>query len=149
MSVLGKTRGRRQYVRAFDYEEARRRHANGESVSDLAREYGVSSDRVRQVVFPEVGRRADERKAAYRYVCPDCGERIATRKNARCRPCSVVRMRVSVREDTLQCVTCQQWKPDEDFPSNRSEEHRRGRHTSCRSCQTINKRAYRKRKGSS
>ncbi len=139
-----RTRGR-QYVRAFDYEEARRRHAQGESISLLAREYGVSSARVRQVVNPDVAARAAARASAYRWPCMDCGAPTRT-KGRRCSSCSVRLRATSVRENELQCVTCRKWKPDDAFPLSRSEEVRRGRHSQCRPCQTESKRAYRERK---
>ena len=61
---------------------------------------------------------------------------------------------MSVRHDyessaapgSLRCVTCQEWKNDDDFPRNRATNIvRRGRHKQCRACNTVAKRSYRAR----
>ncbi len=50
-----------------------------------------------------------------------------------------------MRDDALQCITCREWKWDIEFPWHRGEDYRRGRHTTCRNCHTLIKRAYRER----
>ena len=151
MSLTYVGKNGRVYRRKFDYEEARRRYAAGESQKALAAEYGVSIARMCQVLNPEVGRRDDERRREWgrNSVCPDCGAR-ATRKRKseqhRCRECHSRRMATTVRPDELRCITCKEWKPDDEFPSNRAiSPHRRGRHSQCRSCQTIARRDHRRR----
>ena len=133
----------RQYQRSFDYEEARSRFATGERISVLAEEYGVSVARVRQVVIPSEGARADARSAAYRWPCIDCGAPTRSR-NRRCVPCAFKLLATSAREDELLCMNCKTWKPDDDFPHNRTEKiGRRGRHGECRACQTVSRRRRR------
>lgn len=144
MLIEGKTYKGRVYKRKFDHDEARFLHSRGASLRDLAEKYGVSQARINQVVNPEVGRRAEERSSAYRWACPECGAPTQG-KRKRCRPCANKLRATSVRAEELQCFRCQQWKPDESYPSNRQEPVRRGRHGLCRVCQTEVKREYRKR----
>lgn len=139
----------RVYIRKFDYDEARARFASGESIRTLANEYGVSWSRVQQVVVPEAGDRAARRAREHNSngACVDCGARIWRCGNSvRCRDCAGLLLATSVRPDSLQCRTCREWKPDDDFPHNRAATHaRRGRHETCRPCLTIAKRDWRHR----
>lgn len=139
----------RVYVRKFDYDEARQRYADGEHPRDLAAEYGVSMNRVRQVVIPEEGQRAAERARQWIYsgTCPICGgPATRTGGQSRCRECFNVAQATSVRPDELRCPTCGEWKPDEDFPFNAGgRKLRRGRHQSCRPCLTKLRQNYRER----
>ena len=135
----------RVYTRKFDYEEARRRHAAGESLASIAAWAGVSVTRIRHVVFPEEGERARARADAYRWACPDCGA-PTTHKGSRCKTCAALAQATSVRSTELQCVICKEWKPDEDFPHNRAARSVwRGRHSTCRACQTTTRRERRRR----
>ena len=142
--IEGKKYNGRTYYRKFDHDVARLRYAMGVNMSQLAREYGVSRTRIKQIVHQEAGRKAQERAAAYRWPCLDCGKGIK-HKNGRCLQCSTKRRATSVREDELQCTTCQQWKPDDAFPRNRQATARRGRHSQCQACNTIARRDYRHR----
>lgn len=49
----------------------------------------------------------------------------------------------SVRDGELRCSTCQEWLPDTEFPRSSAEPQRRGRHFSCRPCNTELRRAHR------
>lgn len=139
----------RVYTRKFDWDEAARMHASGMSKAAIARQLGVSTTAVAIALDPEMreryARRAHEWTRDGR--CPDCGGK-ATRhgpKQLHCRRCASLRRITTVREDTLRCTTCKTWKPDEDFPSDRSQPHRRNRSRQCRPCQTIAKRRWRER----
>jgi hypothetical protein len=146
-----KMRMPRVYKRKFDWDEAKRRHAAGESYSSIARAFGVSGAAIRRVVDENAYRYDRENVAAWQAsgTCPDCGTQSTRRAagvSSRCTHCSAIAKATSVREDTLQCVTCKAWKPDEDFPHNREEWlARRGRHSQCRPCQTRARRDHRRR----
>lgn len=141
----------RVYVRKFDWEEARARHAAGETIVALAREYGVSNTAVRHALFPAERRANAERIAKIQRsgTCPDCGGPSSfnyTSGSHRCRTCDARAKATTAREGELLCCTCKEWKPDEDFPWNRSRTlGRRGRHAQCRCCLTIARREYRHR----
>lgn len=135
--------------RRFNYDQARERYAAGESINDLAARYGVSYTAVYRVVVPRVAERMAETHAAWQRSgeCPDCGAQTTRRgkdTSSRCIPCAVKRVTTSVRDTTLRCQTCREWKPDEAFPrGNRAA--RRNRHQQCRSCLTEAKRQWRER----
>jgi ribosomal protein S27E len=140
----------RVYKRRFDWDEARRRRAEGESISALAREYGVSIMAVYYAVNDEA--RARMAETNYRWVrsarCPDCGAqttRHSATEDRRCVNCAAIARATSVREDELQCITCREWKPDDQFPSDYRRIARRGKHRQCRPCQTKARRDYRHR----
>ena len=140
----------RVYERRFDWDEARRRHAAGESLTALAHEYGVSPMAVYYAVNDEARARMAARNGRWvrEGVCPDCGTQT-TRHNARedrrCRNCSAIAQATTVRDDELQCVTCKEWKPDDQFPGDRKRIARRGKHRQCRTCQTKARRDHRHR----
>lgn len=154
--MTGKTRGRRVYVRRFDYEEAQSRYDAGESLSALAAEYGVTYTAVWQVVTP-AGRHLAKRSAdnvrartVGQGICDDCGGPMsaASRRHGstRCMPCAARARATTVRAGELRCNRCREWKIDENFPMNRSKRGaRRGRHQQCRACSTILRREYRER----
>ena len=143
----------REYQRKFDWDEARARHAAGETPGRIAAELGVTEQAIRRVVIPGERERVAEYGRAHTVgagACDDCGGpmNLASRYNGstRCRACSAVARATTVRPGALQCCRCHEWKPDDDFPSNRSEKvARRGRHGVCRPCQTIARREYRQR----
>lgn len=144
----------RVYVRKFDHEDARVRFAAGETLSELAHAFGVTAQAVKFVVDDEYNARwlayHDEWQRSG--VCRQCGKTGITNRaardggGARCRECAGLEAATSVRDDTLRCVRCRLWKPDEDFPMNQSvAKARRKRHQCCRVCQTEIKREYRER----
>lgn len=140
----------RVYVRKFDWDEARARREAGESYAAIARALGVSATAIRFACDPGEYARARRGNALFQRsgVCVDCGgacSRNCSRPVSRCGRCAALALVTSVRPDALQCVGCREWKPDDAFPSNRAEPHRRNRHGQCRACQTRNKRAYRER----
>jgi len=142
-------------ARRFDHAEAQCRYDAGESLADLAVEYGVTRNGLWQVVTPE-GRRAARRSTENRRartvgqgVCDDCGGTMNaySRKlgSTRCRFCAARAQATSVRESTLRCKTCREWKQDAEFPHGRRRIARRGRHQQCRACQTKARQDYRER----
>ena len=139
----------RTYTRKFDWEEAQRRHEDGESYTSLALDYGVSKAAVRLACDDEARRKMAEHSAIWQRSgsCPDCGAQTTHRSegDARCRSCHAKTRAISVRDLELQCITCREWKPDQDFARNVAEPARRGRHTQCRGCSTISRREHRQR----
>ena len=142
----------RVYERKFDWDEARRRYAAGESIADIARRLGVTWMAVGRVVIPgkEAAMAAYHREYQRRGKCDDCGgpmNQVARNNGStRCKTCADLAQATSVRPDELRCITCREWKPDEAFPFNRSEGWtRRGRHQQCRACLTVARRNHRQR----
>jgi hypothetical protein len=80
--------------------------------------------------------------------CPDCGAQT-TRHNAvkdrRCHHCASIAQATTVRDGELRCVTCKEWKPDDQFSSDKRKIARRYRHRQCRACSTKARRDYRHR----
>lgn len=145
--IKGAVRGQRVYERRFDHDEALRRKTAGESVASLAREYGVTENAVWQAISPatkESNRRAMAALRA-RGRCERCGGwKNGATKAKHCKRCSADLRITTATETTLQCISCKEFKPDNDFPFSRSvAEFRRGRHTECRVCQTISRRKRR------
>lgn len=142
----------RVYERSFDWDEARRLYETGVSRPEIATRMGVSYNMIHRITAPG----ALERQAAYHRewqktgVCADCGAQTnragQVNGSTRCVPCSALARATTVRPTELQCSTCREWKPDEDFPHNRADSmSRRGRHGQCRVCQTIARRDHRRR----
>lgn len=141
--------------RKFDWDAARRRYADGETVSAIAASYGVSYAAVDRVVNPETAERMRRNNLEYaerhRAPCVEgCGRLVshtAARYNSgRCLPCATALRATAVRDGELRCPSCETWKPDEDFPMNRAgRKLHRGRHQVCRACLTIQRREYRNR----
>jgi hypothetical protein len=146
--MKGKTARGRTYQRKFDWADAQRRRARGESYSSIARSYGVTPQAVKLACDPEERERAAQRARAFLAIgtahCIDCGAPI-TRYRKRCIACAHLQLATTVREGELLCVDCKQWKPDEEFPRNAQLKARRGRHRQCRACNTIARREYRHR----
>lgn len=139
----------RVYVRKFDWDEARRRHAAGEPLKWIARDIGVSVAAVWRVVDERHRARMNARASAFQVIgtgtCVDCGGGC-TRYRVRCPRCAAIARATTVRETELQCTRCREWKSDDAFPHNRAGSRaRRGRHDACRSCQTTIKREYRRK----
>jgi len=140
-------------ARKFDWDEAKRLRSEGWTYVRIAAVMGVTDTAVIRACDDRQRAASKARVAAFQRsgVCVDCGgqcSRNATdllnqKFHGRCRRCADVKQATSVRRLELQCQTCREWKPDRDFVSNKTLGHRRGRSQSCRSCQTVLKRAYR------
>lgn len=141
----------RVYVRKFDWDEARRLHADGWTYGRIGKRFGVSYAAVRRVCDPEFGARLDahSREHIMSGVCCDCGRtgvsRYGRAGRPRCQDCAARARATTVGAATLLCTTCRRWKADGEFPSCRTEGARRGRHSQCRTCQTDAKRRYREK----
>lgn len=137
--------------RKFDWAEAQRLRRQGWTYTRIAERLGVSYQAVRFACDA----RARNMAALLNFerqrqgTCCDCGTQIssnAAKPAKRCWQCASLHRATSVRETTLRCVSCGEWRPDNDFPYSRSARPVwRGRHSVCRACQTIVKRAYRAR----
>jgi hypothetical protein len=157
METISAKKGGRVYKRRFDHDLARERFAQGASAAALAREYGVTEKAVLRVLDPDL--RAKMYAASQAYfksgVCVVCGKEGVTRLGhngrgkGRCQRCASIEAATTVRPDTLQCVTCQHWLPDECFLLAKSGKRRyptrRGRISQCRQCQSAARREYRAR----
>ena len=140
--------------RAFDHDAAWERYSNGETIARIAASVGVSVTSVRRAVVPGAKKTAAAASSArFKASCSVCGGKCTNNYYTRaarnvvtplmCRSCSNRSMCASVRDNELRCSTCQEWKPDFEFPSDRNLPHRRGRHAQCRPCGTKQKRAWR------
>lgn len=145
MSTVNVGRNGRVYQRKFDHEQARARHAAGETMAALAREYGVSPAAVRRAVDDKFRVASDARTSARLAsgVCPDCGAPCTNRPGTTCVPCRDRKQATSVRDGELRCQRCREWKPDDAFPHNSAKKCRRGRHGVCRGCQPAMRREAR------
>lgn len=90
--------------RKFDYDDARRRYANGESGIALAAEYGVSSQAVYRAVNDKMRERMDDAASAYmrdhRTICKGgCGRLVWTyamaHRSGYCPTCNGLRLRAA------------------------------------------------------
>lgn len=162
MSLVTVGKNGRRYQRKFDHDEARCRWKAGESVTGLAREFGVSVKAIYRVVDPEVGRLMRERVTRkYAAVCENCGgpcisiRHPAKRRSSpdgrdlciRCRSDEKIeRLRfdpvtnelVAVRCNMLDCANGDRWQPPDRFPRGSQFKDLRegGIHGVCRSCGT-------------
>lgn len=129
--------------RSFDYDECRALWASGEWMqTELAEKYGVSKQAIRYALYERAREYQLVKQRSYRTPCVDCAT-LTYRK--RCRTCAAAAKVTTVRKGELQCTRCRTWKTDDAFPSNRSNQLRRGRHEACRGCQAALKREYRAR----
>lgn len=158
----------RWYIRKFDHDEARRRHAAGETIPDLAREYGVHANAVRYVVTP--GAQAEMiayNKRRRTTTCEICGGPAMRHHPAKpaladgrvlCHRCRANEKRerllfndagelVAVRCSNQNCANGERWQPPDRF--TRGVRHREvregGIHSNCRACQTRARRRHRQR----
>jgi hypothetical protein len=135
--------------RKFDWDAAKRMRKSGMTYPAIAEHFGVSVTAIARVCDSRYRSRMDAAAAAYqrRGVCVDCGTRISSnvsRPVYRCKPCSALHRATNVRDTELRCVTCKEWKPDNDYPYSRSARPtHRGRHKTCRTCLTGLRRDYR------
>ena len=142
----------RGHERRFDWDEAVRLRSEGLTCAEIGARLGVSGMAVYRVVVPGARERMNARAAAWKMsgACPDCGtegvSRQALDKPHRCVECAHKAQATSVRDGEQLCWHCKTWKPDADFPRNRAARVSwRGRHHSCRVCQTTLKAAFRNR----
>lgn len=140
-----------RYDRRFDWEAATRMYrVGGESLTDIARHFGVSPSAVARVVKEGVRERQAEYHREWQRtgVCPLCGSpmnKAAEGRGSVCHRCAGLAKVTSVRAKELRCGTCGEWKPDRLFPGNRTKPHRRFRGYTCTACGTVAKRAWRER----
>lgn len=143
----------RVYERTFDWEEARRLHEEeGLSVRAIARRLGVSTTAMYFAVNPQTYERAKALNAAWQRsgTCEECGG-PCTRKAAAyrrgvplCHRCAAFAYQATnVRPGEQRCITCREWKPNWEFPRNKSR--LTGRHSECTPCQTKARTEWRRR----
>jgi hypothetical protein len=138
----------RVYVRKFDWDEARRLHAEGRSVYGIAKDLGVSAAAVWRVVDPERRRKMAARSAEYQRsgTCVDCGgpcSRNRARPAARCPDCDGKHKRL-VTETEARCVDCKRWLPHDAFSPCRLKRTKDGGSSrTCRECETARRQANR------
>lgn len=136
----------------FDHEKARELRAEGWTYVALANRFGVTPEAVRRVCIPEVAARMA--RAANKWAHNNrrapclggCGRLVWTLNPDRtgyCVAClGALRTGPNVCDGELRCTTCDEWKPDSDFPAN-GPAGRRGRRHECRSCSTKRRREHR------
>lgn len=158
MNIFYSPKRNRAYVRKFDYYEAQERYRAGESIRDLAAEFGVTYMAVRLVVIPEVRARYKEYQSTVykgKAKCLNCGAptNLLARKvygSTRCIKCArkervTEHIANTVRPDELWCSPCEAWHPDEEFGLYKSAKpYRRGRSNYCRKVNAKQKRDRRK-----
>lgn len=143
--------------RKFDHDEARRRHAAGESYVSIARDLGVAPTAVARAcdwrirasmdAYNAMRQRVNGNPSMYRGTCVDCGGRCNTRAR-RCDACHAEHVRKAPPFDErgwLFCDACETYKPLAEFPFSRRRAGRKGRHSQCRECGTKARQAYRER----
>jgi hypothetical protein len=157
----------RVYVRTFDHEEAIRRREAGESVADLAAEYGVTANAIYLATNPAWRQKQVDYHREWRTgSCEECGGpamrlvggKKQHNKDGRtlCFRCRSDAKRERLRFDELgalaavrcvheDCANGQRWQSPDNF--TRGPRHREvregGIHSQCRSCQTRAKKRYR------
>lgn len=142
-------------ARKFDHDECRRLFATGRwTKAALARKYGVTAWAITFAVDARARNRNSlavaERQSSG--ICIDCGGRKSHQPykkgqpNLRCRACDAANKVTSVRDDGLKCFSCGEWKWDTEYPYDRTQNHRRDRHGTCRACHTKHRRAYREKR---
>lgn len=142
-------------TRKFDWDEARRLYADGVPIRQIAERMNVSWSGVQRVVVPGSMERARASTSAWheanRQPCvTGCGNTVtyvgARYHKGHCRRCASLARGTTARDTELQCMTCREWKPDDDFPRDLSQKYaRRGRAVQCRVCQTVARQEYRER----
>ncbi len=154
LTTIGKNG--RVYQRKYDHERARWLHdVRGWSYKRLAAHYGVSVTAIEYACNDKTRARmlaaAKAGNAKKRRPClGNCGRLVwMHQKNKNpsgyCPTCHGLRVARTVRETTLLCSRCAEWKPDESFPKQAAAKARRGRHQRCRPCGTAERREHRAR----
>jgi hypothetical protein len=151
------TKRNRVYERAFDHDECRALRAEDPkrwTWKALAEHYDVSIRAIERVLKPHVAERMNAYSLQWtrenkREPCKGgCGALVWMHMKERsgyCPACAGLLRSKTVRPTELLCTRCDDWKPDEAFPANRNTKGRRGRHVTCRVCQTIVRREHRQR----
>lgn len=133
--------------RLVDYDEVRRLYATGEwTQKQLAERFGVSVMPIQRAVNPRAVAYQRQYLKDHRVSCASgCGALVYTngQRTLLCRACFAKTQRTAIREDSLKCHGCKEWKPDAEFPHSRPMLARRGRHNFCRACCTAQRREYR------
>lgn len=132
--------------RIFDHEVACAMRADGLTLEVIARALGVSEQSIRYATSPAHREHAKQRQRELRLwigTCSGCGGPATKYRAALCRACSAKARTESVRDDTLRCCACHEWKPDDQFASRSSAAYRRFRTPECRPCVNERKRVER------
>lgn len=152
LNVYYSPKRKRKYIRKFDHYEAQERWRKGELVSKLAKEYGVTVERIYQVVSPKhkAWHEAYRERLKHTGQCGRCGKAtnyFAQRFGSKlCVRCAADDRITTVRPDELRCGRCKSWLPDGSFGLYRAAPaYRRGRHHNCRSCEAKMRRERRHR----
>lgn len=140
--------------RSIDYDEVRRLHTGGASVAELAERFGVSAHPIRCAVNEGFRLRQNAKRKRLseqkrRPCLGGCGTLVWMHQHGRsglCIRCLALATATTVREDTLRCSRCHEWKPDEAFPRRSRTVARRGRASLCTPCGTIERQALRERR---
>jgi len=136
----------------FDRDEARQLRAAGLSYAAIGARLGVSQAAIARVLNPTTRQKEREANRSYyrKRPCHYCGGECSWNPHSkrghpvpRCRKCASDQKRTTVRSDTLKCLRCGEWKPDDDFPHSSYNVRRRGRHSFCRPCGTLARQEYR------
>lgn len=142
----------KHHERRFDWDEARRRFAAGESACAIARSFGVSRTAITRVVDDGTYERMRQtclRLAEKGATCPGCGGRMAltTRYGGGlCRACvAAERMLLPDECGRIRCSTCKQWLAPGAFSHDPRKPHRYHRGMECRACCAGRKRKRRAR----
>jgi hypothetical protein len=145
--------------RLFDHDEAVVRHALGWSYRELAVEYGVTTSAIGQAILRQTDPEWRQRQVLYhreyqrrtlKVPCLRCGKPVwkkrgKEQRSGLCIRCVGADKATSVRPTKLRCSECGWWLPDKEFPFQRANVARRGRHSVCTPCGTEAKRAWRHR----
>lgn len=127
-------------MRKFDWEAAQELHAKGVSYEDLGKIFGVTSGAVRLACDPKARKETTEASRRHQTsgVCDMCGKPCSKNRSQRdyerCHHCASLLRATTVRPDTLWCVTCKKWLPDEKFYRVKGHMARRGRKRQCIPC---------------
>jgi hypothetical protein len=143
---------RERYARRFDWDEAKRLYAEDVPIAWIAAKYQVTASAIRRIVVPGVKEAMAEYSRSHsvgQAHCEKCGKPtnlVAHKRGSRrCPKCAAADKITTVREDTLHCTTCKQWKPDEQFHNSRDEAvaYRRYRRSECKACANARRVKYR------